>query len=200
MTDQTAIKNEIARIITELHEKIGGKAARKQYQVGKAQREQLQALGIIDLMPAGYGFSDAKAVLEAATDGPREIGGKTAEGEGDSYVTSGSALWKLLNPAPEPEPQKPADGPVEIWQYTSATHVSHILTVWNGIVVDSQAVIYGGDFRYERNVYDPGALRQPIQNLTGFCRQERFASLADYCAATETDVAVTRRQFIERIA
>lgn len=200
MTDQTAIKNEIARIIAELHEKIGGKAARKQYQVGKAQREQLTALGIVDLMPVGYGFSDAKAVLEAATDSPREVGGKTAEGEGDSYVTSGSALWNLLNPAPEPEPQNPADGPVEIWQRTSATGVSHIVTVWAGTIVDSQAVIYGGDYRYERPVFDYSVLGLPIGDLVGFRRQEQFASLADYCAATETSVAATRRQFIEYIA
>lgn len=43
------------------------RAARKQYPVGKKQTEQLQALGILDLMPKGYGFTDASMVIDAFT-------------------------------------------------------------------------------------------------------------------------------------
>ena len=72
--NRETVKTEIQNIISDLHKRIGGKAARKQYAVGKAQREELTTLGIIDLMPEGFGHSDAKAVIEAAQDEGKWVG------------------------------------------------------------------------------------------------------------------------------
>lgn len=92
----SAIRDEIHSIISELHQRIGERATRKQYPAGKQQIADLKALGIHDLMPSGFGHSDAKVVLEHATTGPHWVGGSTDEGEGSSVRDSGSKLNSLL--------------------------------------------------------------------------------------------------------
>lgn len=88
-----AVKTEIQNVITANTERIGYKAARKQYAAGKAQIATLTALGIIDLMPAKFGFSDADAVISAAQDS-----GKTVVDSFDSATKlNASALYTLLN-------------------------------------------------------------------------------------------------------
>ncbi len=94
------VQQEISNIISELHTRIGGKAARKQYPVAKHQMATLEELGILDLMPSGFGHSDAKAVIEAAQ--ADEQVGFNSYGEGD--VTSASSkLYDLLHEANEEE-------------------------------------------------------------------------------------------------
>lgn len=99
-----AINSETQRIINEFRNRIGGKAARHQYAPAKHQITSLTKLGLLDYMPRGFGNGDADAVLRAALDAPKQVGGMV-EGEGDVTTTDGSDLWKLLNPpAPDPEP------------------------------------------------------------------------------------------------
>lgn len=88
-----AVKTEIQNVITANTERIGYKAARKQYAAGKTQIATLTALGIIDLMPAKFGFSDADAVIAAAQDN-----GKTVNDSFDSATKlDASELYTLLN-------------------------------------------------------------------------------------------------------
>lgn len=90
----------INKIIEANHKAIGGKATRKQYPVGKAQSEQLQALGILKaFLNAPFdtiGFSDAKAVLTAAEDAGGQVGGWTEDLEGDVTTVAGSELQQAL--------------------------------------------------------------------------------------------------------
>lgn len=86
------IRAEIAAIIAELHDRIGARNARRQYKPGKAQQQQLADLGILELMPHGFGFSDADAVLRAATDAPSAVMNRYGEGEG----VPESKLYRLL--------------------------------------------------------------------------------------------------------
>lgn len=74
---QQLINQEIA----ELHARIGGKAARKQYAPAKWQIAKLTELGILDLMPVGFGHSDASAVIEAATTKGTAVFNAYGEGE-----------------------------------------------------------------------------------------------------------------------
>src|SRR5690606_3383420 len=54
---------------------------RKQYPVAKRQIEKLTELGIIDLMPAKFGYTDAAVVIEAATNGKTAVMNAYGEGE-----------------------------------------------------------------------------------------------------------------------
>lgn len=122
------VKQEITNIIEQLHNRIGGKAARKQYTVAKWQIATLTELGIIDLMPAGFGHSDANAVIEAAKDGGKWVG------EGDQVTaTEPSELNKLLNEVVV-EPAKP-----EIEN-------NHTYKVESSFLLEGEAIIgYAGD-------------------------------------------------------
>ncbi len=100
--DSSKAQKEINRIISELHERIGAKAARKQYPVGKAQRAELERLGLLDLMPAGFGHSDAAAVLAEAAQGWTAV--FNAEGEGEEIPAT--ELHALVSKATE-KPQGP---------------------------------------------------------------------------------------------
>lgn len=97
--NREAVKNEIQNIISDLHKRIGGKAARKQYAVGKAQLVTLTELGIVDLMPEGFGHSDAKAVIEAAQDSGKF--GKYDALSDDAGQYPASKLYTLLNTVEE---------------------------------------------------------------------------------------------------
>lgn len=83
----------INQIISDLHERIGGKAARKQYAPAKHQIATLEQLGIIDLMPKGFGHSDAKAVIEEAQRGESTV--MNAYGEG--VEVGASDLYNAIN-------------------------------------------------------------------------------------------------------
>lgn len=71
----------INQIIKENTEKIGYKAARKQYPAGKAQIVTLSELGIINLMPKGFGHSDAAAVIAEANRVKTAVFNAYGEGE-----------------------------------------------------------------------------------------------------------------------
>lgn len=94
-----AVQNEINSIIEANHSRIGGRAARNQYRIGKAQENTLRELGILDLVPnAPYckyiGHSDAKAVIEAAQD----AGGKVYVSNYDDVSKSAASnLYTLLH-------------------------------------------------------------------------------------------------------
>lgn len=98
-----AVQNEINSIIEANHSKIGGRAARKQAPIAKHQIATLTELGILDMVPnAPYskyiGYSDAKAVIEAAQD----AGGKVYVSNYDDVSKSAASnLYMLLN-TPEP--------------------------------------------------------------------------------------------------
>lgn len=72
---------------------------RKQYPVAKHQITKLTELGIIDLMPAKFGYTDAAVVIEAATNGKTAVMNAYGEGEeigaSDLYL----ALHEEENPA-----------------------------------------------------------------------------------------------------
>ena len=95
-----AVEAQIAQIIANKHSRMTGKQIRQQYPVGKAQSAKLTELGIIDLMPSGFGFSDADAVIAEATSGVS--GHVTAYGEGEDGPAS--TLYTLLH-SPEPTPE-----------------------------------------------------------------------------------------------
>ena len=97
MTSSEAIQNEIKSIIGNLHQRIGGRATRHQYPSGKAQEKRLAELGLLDMMPAGFGHSDAKAVIEAAEAAEHEVGGFTEDYEGDVTTMRASKLYTLLH-------------------------------------------------------------------------------------------------------
>jgi len=99
--NREAVRTEINSIISDLHIRIGGRAARKQYAPAKHQIVKLTELGIIDLMPAKFGYTDAAAVIEAATDSGKTVGGFNAYGEGDVTNTPASKLYTLLNEVEE---------------------------------------------------------------------------------------------------
>lgn len=82
------VKQEIANILSTVKQ-----PSRKQYPVAKHQIATLTELGLIDLMPAGFGYTDAATVISAAQD----AGGKQI-GEGDMASSSGaSVLFQILN-------------------------------------------------------------------------------------------------------
>lgn len=91
------VQTIITEIVSELHNRIGGKAARKQYPPAKHQIETLTQLGILELMPKGFGHSDAKAVIEAAQTGGKMVGGFNADGEGDVTTSKASKLYQAIH-------------------------------------------------------------------------------------------------------
>lgn len=94
MNEQT-VRSEIQNVINQLHSEIGGRAARKQYKPGKAQIAKLTELGIIDLMPAGFGFADADAVIAAATNARTAVMNTYGEGEEISASTLYQAIHEV---------------------------------------------------------------------------------------------------------
>lgn len=94
--NEQAVRTEIESIISEVSQ-----PARKQYPAAKHQEQTLRELGILELVPtrrAGkIGYSDAAAVIEAATTGKRQVGGFNAYGEGDVTDAPASKLYQLLN-------------------------------------------------------------------------------------------------------
>jgi hypothetical protein len=99
------VQTIITEIISEFHSRIGGKAARKQAPVAKHQIKTLTELGILELMPKGFGHGDARVVIEAAQDaGGKQIGGFNAYGEGDVTTSHASALYQAINEI-EPQPE-----------------------------------------------------------------------------------------------
>lgn len=88
---QELINQEIAK----LHKQIGGKAARKQYAPAKWQIAKLTDLGIIDLMPEGFGHSDADAVIKAAT----TVGTAVFNAYGEGEAVPASELNQAVNEA-----------------------------------------------------------------------------------------------------
>lgn len=87
------VQTIINEIISDLHTRIGGKAARKQYPVSKHQIATLTELGIIEFMPKGFGHADAKAVIEEAQRGSTAV--MNAYGEGESI--GASKLYRAIN-------------------------------------------------------------------------------------------------------
>lgn len=98
-----AVKQEITSILSTVKQ-----PSRKQYPVAKHQIATLTELSLIELMPAGFGFTDAAAVISAAQD----AGGKQI-GEGDAAtISNASKLYTLLQTAEkieEIQPEKMVD-------------------------------------------------------------------------------------------
>jgi len=82
------VKQEIEKIIASEVD-----AAWRQYPAGVAQKKELTELGIIDLMPANFGHTDAKVVLEALQE--------KVTGNFDDVVTFKSKLMELINEVEE---------------------------------------------------------------------------------------------------
>lgn len=102
------VKQEISNIISNVN------SPRRQYPVAKHQIVSLTELGIIDLMPANFGYTDAAAVIEAAQD----AGGKQF-GEGDTATSSNaSKLFQLLNAPEETTPPTENIGGGELTEIT----------------------------------------------------------------------------------
>ena len=91
--NRDAVKTQIQKVIDTLHKELSGKAVRNQYKVGKAQNQALTDLGIIDLMPVGFGFADADFVIREARDGADVV--MNVHGEGENSPSS--VLYKLIN-------------------------------------------------------------------------------------------------------
>jgi hypothetical protein len=87
------VRSEIEKVIAENRTNMTGKQVRKQFAPGKAQIAKLTELGILDLMPQGFGFSDADAVIRAATESKSAI--MNAYGEGEEVPAS--ALNQAVN-------------------------------------------------------------------------------------------------------
>lgn len=104
------VQTIITEIISELHNRIGGKAARKQYVPAKHQIEDLTRLGILELMPKGFGHADAKAVIEEAQRGKTAV--MNAYGEGETI--GASKLYQAIN-----EVEAEVSEPFEIADFVS---------------------------------------------------------------------------------
>jgi excisionase family DNA binding protein len=87
-------QQEINSIIAETRK---GQPVRKQYPVAKHQIVTLTDLGLIDLMPAGFGYSDAASVIKVAQDSGSVVGGFLRSGEGDVTTTEASALYQAAS-------------------------------------------------------------------------------------------------------
>lgn len=64
----------------------------RQYPPAKHQIKALEELGILDMMPAGFGYTDAAVVIEAANRSASEI-----YHHDESETISASALYEALN-------------------------------------------------------------------------------------------------------
>jgi len=85
--NKQAVKTEIEKIVST------NKQIRRQYPVAKHQEKTLTELGIIDLMPAGFGYTDAAKVIDAAQDAGKEF----VNNFDDVTKTNASTLYTLLN-------------------------------------------------------------------------------------------------------
>lgn len=73
---------KVQTVINELiAEQQTKQVARKQYPVAKHQIAKLTELGIIGLMPAKFGYTDAAIVIDAATTGKTALMNAFGEGE-----------------------------------------------------------------------------------------------------------------------
>ena len=93
--NETKVRQEIEKVIAEV--KPG-----RQYPASKAQLNELEALGLLNLMPANprirkIGYADAAAVLTAANDAGQTSAVMNREGEGEEIHTTTSALYNALN-------------------------------------------------------------------------------------------------------
>lgn len=92
------VQQEIQNVINKFHATLHPRQINRQYPPAKHQMKTLEELGILDLMPSGFGHGDAKTVIEAAQ-ADEQVGFNRA-GEGD--VTSASSkLYDLLHEANE---------------------------------------------------------------------------------------------------
>lgn len=117
------VQELINKEIAELHSRIGGKAARKQYAPAKWQIAKLTELGIIDLMPAGFGHSDACAVIKAATTKGTAVFNAYGEGE----AVPASELNQAVNevePVIETEKTFQKGQEIEVKSRTAYQHLS----------------------------------------------------------------------------
>jgi hypothetical protein len=87
------VQNLINEVIETNRARIGGKAARKQYAPAKHQIVTLTELGILDLMPKGFGHSDASVVIAEAQRGESSVMDANYEGTG----IASSNLYDALN-------------------------------------------------------------------------------------------------------
>jgi hypothetical protein len=108
-----AVKQEITNILSEVKQ-----PSRKQYPVAKHQIATLTELGLIELMPAGFGHTDARVVIEAATNsGNKANVGWSDYGDASVSYSNASKLYQLLNEkeAPAPEPANPEPAKIELY-------------------------------------------------------------------------------------
>lgn len=89
-----AIKQEIQSIIDSANYKRF-----RQAPVAKHQEATLKELGIYELIERdrNFGYTDAKRIIEAATDSGKMVGGWTGGGDADYAKTPASKLFQLLN-------------------------------------------------------------------------------------------------------
>jgi hypothetical protein len=182
-----AVRTEIKSIISALHKQLG-KFARKQYPVAKWQVERLTALGIIDLMPSGYGHSDAAQIIKAAEDAARRIwDGGDEFGDYENYP--GSSLWQLLNQpvASEPTPEAVAELPGADAAPFPAAHQAHSeFWPYGGHRFDASWVAQSRAAR-ERREREANERRWPVLRLA---RELAEATGADQETHTRYQVAV----------
>lgn len=87
MNNPTA-KQEITNLLSKVSQ-----PSRKQYPVAKHQIATLTELSLIDLMPLGFGYTDAAVIIEAAQDVETSIFNQSGEGES----VPASKMNKLVN-------------------------------------------------------------------------------------------------------
>lgn len=81
----------------------------------------------------------------------------------------------------EPQGADATDSSFEIYaKRNPGSNVTHVLRVDNGVVVDSQAIIPGGQLEYRRQYWDGTLIGLPVANLSGFSRTARYASREAY--------------------
>lgn len=90
------VQQEITNVLSTVKQ-----ATHKQYPPAKHQMTKLTELGILELMPTKFGYTDAATVIEAATNSGKMVEGVTAYGEGDETRTSASALYLAINETEE---------------------------------------------------------------------------------------------------
>jgi hypothetical protein len=75
-------ESKVQKLINqEIAEQQKRQATRKQYPVAKSQLAKLEELGILNLMPTKFGYTDAAVVIAAATTGKTAIFNAMGEGE-----------------------------------------------------------------------------------------------------------------------
>lgn len=120
------VKQEIAQLLNTVSQ-----PSRKQYPVAKHQNASLTELGLFELMPVGFGYTDAATIISAAQD----AGGKQI-GEGDMASSSeASVLFQLLNAveviAIETETQFQVGQTVRVLPHTQYSNLSQgTITSW----------------------------------------------------------------------